>query len=100
MKQSERKELYRQALAKWNIMSQLDMAVEESFELIKAICKFKRLKDDERGVNEVHAIVEEIADMKIMLEQLEQIFHCEHKVKSVIRNKLLRLKGIVNEKPK
>lgn len=47
---------------------QLTVAVEEFSELIKEICKNKR------GAENREAIIEEMADCYIMLEQLEIIF--------------------------
>ena len=47
---------------------QLTVAVEEFSELIKEICKNKR------GADNREAIIEEMADCYIMLEQLEIIF--------------------------
>lgn len=47
---------------------QLNVAIEELSELIKEICKHKRGSDN-RG-----AIIEELADCYIMMEQIEIIF--------------------------
>lgn len=60
---------------------QLTVAIEELSELQKAICKYKR--------GEEHNIEEEIADVKIMIEQLETLFDKtkikEWKVKKIER---------------
>ncbi len=47
---------------------QLNVAIEELSELIKEICKHKR------GVDNREAIIEEVVDCYIMLEQIEIIF--------------------------
>ena len=47
---------------------QLNVAVEEFAELTKEICKHKR------GNDNTEAIIEEMADCYIMLEQMQMIF--------------------------
>ena len=47
---------------------QLNVAIEELSELIKEICKNKR------GADNREAIIEEMADCYIMMEQIEMIF--------------------------
>lgn len=60
----ERKAVYEQALAKWGIEAQSQMAIEEMSELTKELCKVYR------GARNRRELAEEIADVKIMLEQL------------------------------
>lgn len=50
---------------------QLDIAIEEMSELTKEICKYKR------GFDNRESIIEEIADVIIMMEQLRVIFDVE-----------------------
>lgn len=61
------KETYKTAIDTYGKDKQLDVAIEEMSELTKAICKFKRGQDNHQQ------IVEEIADVEIMLEQLKMI---------------------------
>ena len=61
-------EILKKAINTYGINSQLDMAVEEMSELTKEICKKKRGKDNHSE------IMEEMADVYIMLEQLKMIF--------------------------
>lgn len=63
---------------------QQDIAIEECSELIKAICKYKRTLDH------VEDIVDEIADVKIMLAQLEIIFDCSGAVEDRVEYKINR----------
>lgn len=63
---------------------QQDIAIEECSELIKAICKYKRTLDH------VEDIVDEIADVKIMLAQLEIIFDCSGAVEDRVEFKINR----------
>lgn len=46
MERSERDKLYKQAVEKWGEDSQLNQMVEEMAELIVAINKFKRARDN------------------------------------------------------
>lgn len=64
--------------------SQMYMAIEEMSELTKEICKYKRLP------NNYDKLADEIADVKIMLEQLEYIFGVSKEVEERINYKLDR----------
>lgn len=59
--------IYEKAINTYGENAQSDMVIEEMSELIKEICKKKRGKDNH------DAIVEEIVDVEIMLEQLKII---------------------------
>lgn len=86
--------------------NQLDMAIEEMAELTKAICKYKRaVKERERDICHSTAkdvifakgdIVEETADVLIMIEQLIMIFGCPASVSAKMSEKIRRLKGRVD----
>ena len=65
--------------------SQCNVAIEEMSELTKEICK------NFRGRPNTDSIAEEIADVKIMLMQLELIFNCTDKVIEWQDYKLRRL---------
>ncbi len=54
--------------------AQEDMAIEECSELVKAILKFRR--SDEKTAEMREAVIDEIADVQIMLTQLGIIFNC------------------------
>jgi len=49
--------------------AQEDMAIEECSELVKAILKLRR--SDEKTAETREAVIDEIADVQIMLSQLE-----------------------------
>ena len=81
--------------------SQLDMAIEEMSELTKAICKYKRAVK-ERGQDIFYStakdvifakgdVVEEIADVLVMLEQMMMIFDCKEIVSVIASEKIRRL---------
>lgn len=59
-------------------------AIEECAELTQAICKYEACLDG------VEKIVDEIADVKIMLAQLEIIFDCFGEVEARIEYKINR----------
>jgi hypothetical protein len=65
---TEPQELYHLALNQWGVSSQLDMVVEECAELIKAIQKVRRNREDWLP------IVEEAVDVGLMIEQLKVIY--------------------------
>jgi NTP pyrophosphatase (non-canonical NTP hydrolase) len=61
-------EIYKEAIATYGVESQRKMAIEEMSELTNALMKF------DRGRNTVEDIVEEIADVIIMMNQLSIIY--------------------------
>ena len=54
--------------------SQIDMAIEEMAELTKALCKLKRARHESEKGACIANIHEEMADVRIMLDQLCIIF--------------------------
>ena len=64
---------------------QLTVAIEELSELIKELCKYKR------DISRIDNIAEEMADVKVMLNQLEIIFKNKNKVAGFYNEKLRRL---------
>lgn len=66
--------------------SQEDVAIEEMAELQKAILKHRRYTGDETRAE----IIDEIADVEIMIEQLKIIFSCKKEVESRIDYKIER----------
>lgn len=73
------------AIDKWGMQKQFDMAIEEMAELIVAINHFRRTGIDRSPV------IEEIADVMIVMSQMMLIFE-KRKVEYMITNKLNRLK--------
>ena len=86
----DKEKIYRKVIGKYGIEAQLDMVIEEMSELTKEICKIKR------GKGKYMNIVEEIADVEIMLDQLKMI--CQIRV-NVLHDmkfqKLERLKEVL-----
>jgi NTP pyrophosphatase (non-canonical NTP hydrolase) len=72
---------------------QLNVAIEEFSELIKEICKHKRGEDNRDN------IIEEMADCRIMIEQLMIIFEIKtYQINPVINQKMVRLEKRLSEK--
>ena len=80
-----RQELYRSLFEEYGEL-QLIVAIEELAELQKALTKHLRGKQDFGN------IVEELADVEIVLEQLNQYFDCDLLVARKIADKLERTK--------
>lgn len=70
------------------------MAVEEMSELTKAICKVKRAQAGAEMGAAVENVVEEIADVQIMLDQLRLIF--ARSTDEIEEDKLRRLLARIN----
>lgn len=82
------------AIEAYGVPAQLDMAVEEMAELTKAICKRKRTGDTGPEATAVREnILEEMADVFIMLVQLLEIFDGAEEVQQTVSEKLDRLKA-------
>lgn len=71
--------------------AQCKMAIEEMSELTKALCK------NFRGAENIPNIAEEIADVFIMLWQLQLIFDCSQMVSDFIEIKKKRLSGRIKK---
>lgn len=79
-----------QAINTFGKQAQVDMAIEEMSELIQALLHERR----GRRLN----IPEELADVKIMCDQLELIFNCKEQVADIINGKMSRLKARIEER--
>jgi len=88
----ETRELYKEAFRRWDY-SQLLMAIEEMAELTYACSKFWR----NPVVANAKKLAEEIADVEIMIGQLQVVFECEKAVKKIRRKKLRRLKKLLKK---
>lgn len=77
---------------------QIDVAIEEMSELIKALVKDRRNKCEHADVkaNFRSAISEEMADVIIMLKQLEMIYGNKDEVQQYIDNKISRQRVRLN----
>lgn len=94
MDERERRNIMARAIQHFGETAQIDMAVEEMSELTKAICKVKRAQAGAEMGAAVENVVEEIADVQIMLDQLRLIF--ARSTDEVEEEKLRRLLGRLN----
>lgn len=86
----ERNEIIKKAIDTYGIDAQCLMAIEEMSELTKAICKESRARGKDNYTLVLANIGEEIADVRIMLDQLCIIFGID--TKELETHKLVRLK--------
>ena len=87
------KKLYETVLMKNGDHFQREIAIEECSELIKALCKYDRYFADEDVDKRILRlnIIEEMADVEIMLEQLKLMFDYNDDFESTKKTKLERL---------
>ncbi len=85
MNLTERRKVYRKAADKYGLDKQVVVAIEEMAELQKELCKCLR------GEANVEYIIEEIADVEIMLEQLIMFYNCRGSVDYEKQYKIERL---------
>lgn len=93
MDKVERLKIYKQAEKLWGLVAQYDQAIEEMAELVVAINKYKRkcLYGEYSQNAKIEAnVIEEIADVKMCLEQLEDFVGAD-KVAVVFDKKLAKL---------
>lgn len=74
MTTEERRALLDRAITTYGAPAQMDMAVEEMAELTKALCKIKRAQAGCEVTAAIGNVIEEMADVQIMLDQLRIIF--------------------------
>ena len=93
MDERERRDIMLRAIHRYGEAAQIDMAVEEMAELTKALCKVKRATPGATTAA-IANVIEEIADVQIMLDQLRLIF--ARSTDEVEEDKLRRLLGRLN----
>ena len=67
--------IYKRAIDVWGIESQSNVMVEELAELTFALMKMRRSGTDEQMVVRYDNVCEEIADVRLMLNQMEHIYN-------------------------
>lgn len=83
-------DLYKKTVKKWGEEAQYDQAIEECAELITALQHLKRKKNDRQ------AVINELADVTLMLGQLTWMFG-ENQVQQAIGSKLKKLSILLEE---
>ena len=79
-------DIYHRALKTWGKNPQMLQVIEEMSELIKEI-----LKNVNRGKDNISEIIEETADVEIMLEQLKCCYNIKQEVEDYKKQKLLKI---------
>ena len=77
----------------YNIETQIDVLIEEMSELTKALLKNRRAhkgQTKESVRNTEQSIIEEVADVEIMIQQIIYLFEIEDEVLEIIESKLVR----------
>lgn len=87
----DNRKVYQDALDTWGAEAQTKMLFEEIGELMQAVCKASHVKNWEQRAEVWSNIAEEIADVKILLEQMELLFNVEEAVKNRMEEKIIRL---------
>ena len=89
--------IMQQAIKTYGVQAQCDVAVEEMAELTKAIVKIRRVADDyEKTQAALENLLEEIADVDIMIEQMK-IMWGPKQVEEYRKKKLERLERRLND---
>lgn len=89
--------IMQQAIETYGVQAQCDVAIEEMAELTKAIMKLRRVEDDyEKTQVALDNLLEEIADVDIMIEQLK-IMWGPKQVEGYREKKLERLDRRLND---
>ena len=89
-----KRETYKRAIKYWGKELQIGMLMEEVSELMIAINRYRRGRETNKN-----KIAEEIADVKIMLEQIQVMFNITS-VNQWHEQKLLKLKRLMETKGK
>lgn len=85
-------EIYKKAISVWGKNAQMLQVVEEMSELTKEI-----IKNVNRNKDNISEIIEEAADVEIMLNQLKCCYEIEKEVAEYKAKKLLLIEERVNE---
>ena len=95
-----KKQVYEQLIEKFGAENQILKCVEELNELGQVLCKLKSKSENKALV--IKNIIEEIADVEIMLEQIKLILGIEEsdvkKMKSYKLHRTVRRYGILDER--
>lgn len=94
MESQKEKEIMIRAIITYNEHAQIDMAVEDCSELIKALMKYKRNRNSETHYN----IVDVAADVSIMLDQIKLMLSCDLLFDKIRNEKLMRLEKRLDDR--
>ena len=84
-------DVLKRAIATYGKEEQMMMMVEEASELIQAINKVRRAKNDAEEIKAMEHLAEEVADCFIVLMQMK-LMVCNRRVDEILNYKMNRLK--------
>ena len=84
-------DVLKKAIATYGKEEQMMMMVEEAAELIQAINKVRRAKNDAEEIRAMEHLAEEVADCFIVLMQIK-LMVCKNRVDEILNYKMNRLK--------
>lgn len=84
-----RENIYHQCVDKWGKRAQMLMLAEEASELATATLQFLRGRDNDE---DIMGLIDELADARIMIEQIEFMLALKRPVKVHMESKIERLK--------
>ena len=84
--------IYKRALKTWGKEPQMLQVIEEMSELTKEI-----LKNINRKKDNINELIEETADVEIMLEQLKCCYNIKEQVETYKAQKLLKIEKRLDE---
>ena len=97
------KDILKYAIDIYGHAAQTDMMIEEMSELSKALLKYRRAIRSHSSANELvsalDAVIEEIADVGIMLDQMRVIYGDDHSERRKKIDRLAQRLGIGGGKP-
>lgn len=102
LSKEERLKIYEQATTLWGEIAQFDQWIEEMAELTIAINKYKRkvLYGEYEGNQKIiDNLVEEIADVKMCVEQMCDMFK-QYDIDSELDRKMQKFKGQIEQMKK
>lgn len=85
-------DIYQRALKTWGKEPQMMQVIEEMSELTKEI-----LKNINRKKDNINELIEETADVEIMLEQLKCCYNIKEQVETYKAQKLLKIEKRLDE---
>lgn len=93
---NEIERISKEALDFWGYEPQSTMMIEEMGELTKALCKYKRYGYESCEQSIKDNVLEELADVHNMIEQMEMFFGKET-IEKIRLQKLLRTEGRIKK---
>ena len=91
MVSNEDREVYMDAIRNWGVDAQIDMVYEECGELLTAVSRLRR------GRCTIDDVVTEMADVSIMIDQLNVMFNLGEKFDKEKSRKINKLRDKLNE---